>query len=191
MYLLASVVVTMLAYAAVALVYARGRLVIPARTPTLREVGIAGGAVLAMLAVNIGGQFVVGLFGLEAAPSSVADIAVGAPVFLLALAAVALLLNGPAEELLFRGAVQGRLRRAFGPVGAVIGASLPFAAIHFFAVVGTVGAGLVSVAIIALVAVVLGAIYEYTDNIVVPALAHGVYNAVLFVAAYLAVVGAF
>jgi hypothetical protein len=46
-------------------------------------------------------------------------------------------------------------------------------------------------AIIFGVAVVLGALYEYTDNVVVPALAHGAYNAVLFVTSYVVLVGAF
>jgi hypothetical protein len=180
----------MLGYAAVALLYARNRLAIPVRLPTRRELGLAVDAVLAMLALNVGAQVVVGTLGLEAAPSGVVDLTAGVPEVLLVFAVVALLVNGPAEELLFRGAVQGRLRRAFGPTAAVVLASVPFAAIHIFAVVGTLGAGLVSVGIIFLVALVLGALYEYTGNIVVPALAHGVYNAVLFVGAYLFLVGA-
>lgn len=189
-YAVASVVATMLGYAAVALLYARNRLAIPVRRPTGRELGLAVGAVLAMLALNVGSQVVLGALGLEAAPSSVVDLTGGVPEVMLVFAAVALLVNGPAEELLFRGAVQGRLRRAFGPAAAVLFASVPFAAIHIFAVVGTLGAGLVSVGIIFLVALVLGALYEYTGNVVVPALAHGVYNAVLFVGAYLFLVGA-
>lgn len=189
-YAVASVVVTMLGYAAVALLYARDRLAIPVRRPTTRELGLAAGAVVAMLALNLGAQAVLGALGLEAAPSSIVDLTAGIPEVMLVFAVVALLVNGPAEELLFRGAVQGRLRKAFGPVAAVVLASVPFAAIHLFAVVGTLGAGLVSVGIIFLVALVLGALYEYTGNVVVPALAHGVYNAVLFVAAYLYLVGA-
>jgi membrane protease YdiL (CAAX protease family) len=189
-YAVASVVATMLGYAAVALVYARNRLAIPVRWPTRRGFGLAVGAVLAMLMVNIGAQAVLGALGLEAAPSDVLELTGGIPEVLLVFAVVALLVNGPAEELLFRGAVQGRLRRAFGPAAAVLLASVPFAAIHIVAVVGTLGAGLVSVGIIFLVALVLGAVYEYTDNVVVPALAHGIYNAVLFVGAYLFLIGA-
>jgi hypothetical protein len=189
-YAVASVVATMLGYAAVALLYARNRLAIPVRRPTRRELAVAVGAVVAMLALNVGTQVVLAALGFEAAPSGVLDLTGGVPEVLLVFAVVALLVNGPAEELLFRGAVQGRLRRAFGPAAAVLLASIPFAAIHIFAVVGTLGAGLVSVGIIFLIALVLGAIYEYTGNVVVPALAHGVYNAVLFVGAYLFLVGA-
>ena len=57
--------------------------------------------------------------------------------------------------------------------------------------VGALGAGLLSVTLIFGVALVLGALYEYTGNIVVPELAHGAYNAVLFVVAYVTIVGAF
>jgi membrane protease YdiL (CAAX protease family) len=46
----------------------------------------------------------------------------------------------------------------------------------------------VSAAIILVVAVVLGVVYEYTNNIVVPALVHGLYNATLISLAYLALV---
>lgn len=187
----ATVVLTMLGYAAVALLYARGRLAIPAVLPTRRQLGYVAVAVVGMLLINVGGQFLVSFAGLQAAPSSVTLLVGETPELLLVLAVVALLLNGPAEELLFRGAVQGRLRQAFGPVAAVVGASALFASIHLFAVVGALGAGLVSVAIIFGVALVLGALYEYTGNVVVPALAHGAYNAVLFVTSYAVLVGAF
>lgn len=188
---LASVVLTMLGYAAVALLYARGRLAIPAVRPTRRHLGFAAAAAVGMLAINVTGQFLASVAGLEAAPSSIMLLVGETPELLLAFAVVALLLNGPAEELLFRGAVQGRLRQAFGPAVAIVGASVLFASIHLLAVVGALGAGLVSVALIFGVALVLGALYEYTGNVVVPALAHGVYNAVLFVAAYATIVGAF
>lgn len=187
----ATVVLTMLGYAAVALLYARGRLAIPAVRPTRKHLGWAALAVLGMLVINVGGQALASLAGLEAAPSSITLLVGETPELLLVFAAVALLLNGPAEELLFRGAVQGRLRQAFGPAAAIVGASVLFASIHLFAVVGALGAGLVSVALIFGISLALGALYEYTGNVVVPALAHGVYNAVLFTVAYVAIVGGF
>lgn len=48
----------------------------------------------------------------------------------------------PIEELLFRGAIQGRLRRAFGPTGAIVGASARFACVHVLNFTGPVGGGL-------------------------------------------------
>jgi hypothetical protein len=187
----ATVVLTMLGYAAVALLYARGRLAIPAVRPSRRHLGLAVAAVVGMLVINIAGQYVASLAGLQAAPSSITLLIGETPELLLVFAVVALLLNGPAEELLFRGAVQGRLRKAFGPAAAIVGASALFASIHLFAVVGALGAGLVSVALIFGISLALGALYERTGNVVVPALAHGAYNAVLFVTAYVAIVSGF
>ncbi|MFB6176197.1 MAG: lysostaphin resistance A-like protein, partial [Halobaculum sp.] len=82
--------------------------------------------------------------------------------------------------LLFRGIVQGEVRRALGPAAAVAFASLLFGAIHYTGVSGTPGERLVYVGVAALLGCVLGVLYEYSDNLAVPALAHGSYNAVLF-----------
>jgi membrane protease YdiL (CAAX protease family) len=56
-------------------------------------------------------------------------------------------------------------------------------------VVGTVGATLVSVGLVTAVSLVLGYVYERTDNLVVPAAVHGFYNATLLVVAYVSLVG--
>ena len=188
---LASVVATMLAYAALGYAYARRYLGgLPARVPSARGLGLVVGATLFALALALGLGALLTLAGVEAAPSGLFELYADTPLFLLALAAVALLVNGPAEEILFRGAVQGRLRRSFGPVGAVGVASVLFAAIHVVAVVGTLGAALASAGIILAVALVLGVVYEVTDNIVLPSLIHGLYNATLMTIAYLSLVGA-
>nr|WP_233265024.1 CPBP family intramembrane glutamic endopeptidase [Halomarina oriensis] len=106
-------------------------------------------------------------------------------MLLLLLVPLSLVLVGPGEELFYRGVVQGWLRESFGPVGAVLTASVLFASIH---VPGLVGASATSVvatlAIITFLAVYLGALYEYTGNLVVPALVHGLYNATQFLLAY-------
>jgi membrane protease YdiL (CAAX protease family) len=188
--LLASTVLTMAGYAAVGLWYARRYgLAIPLRLPTRRDVGwIAGGTLLALAGVTVA---LVGLaaLGIEAAPNAVGGFGEAMPVLFLALAALSVLAIGPAEELLFRGAVQGRLRETVGPVGAVLGAGALFASVHAFAVVGTLGATLTTVAVIFVLSLVLGVAYERTRNIVVPALLHGLYNATLFVAAYAGAAG--
>ena len=189
-FLVASAALTMVGYALVALVYARryGR-PIPARVPTRRDLGwVAGGTVLALVTVTALSVLVSAL-GVEAAPNAIGVVGSERPVLLLALAALSLVAVGPAEELLFRGAVQGRLREAFGPVGAVLGASAVFAAAHAVAVVGTVGATLVTISILMVTSLVLGAAYERTRNVVVPALLHGLYNATLLVLTYVSVVG--
>lgn len=185
-YALASVVLTMVGYAALGLWYARRYLGgLPAAVPTGRTLGLTTLATVAALILSVGLSLLLAAAGVQAAPSGALVLFESTPVFLLALALVALLVNGPAEEILFRDAVQGRLRRAFGPVGAIAVASLLFAAIHIVAVVGTLGAALVSAGVILVVALVLGVVYEYTNNIVVPALVHGLYNATLITLAYI------
>lgn len=118
----------------------------------------------------------------------IAEIGLEEPWLLLLLIPASFLLIGPGEELLFRGIVQGRLREVFGPVPSVLVASAFFAGIHFTALVGGSTAGNVARLTVLLVpALVLGATYEYTDNLVVPALIHGLYNATLFGLLYVAV----
>jgi len=185
-----SLAATMIGYAAVGLGYARrSSLSIPARVPGFRGIGWAvGGAVAAIVLVSAVVALVQAL-GLEPAPNAVGEVGADAPVFFLVAAVLSVLLVGPGEEILFRGAVQGRLRRAFGPVGAIAGASALFAGIHALAVVGSIGATLVTVSILFVPSIVLGAAYERTRNIVVPALLHGLYNATLLAGAYVAAAG--
>lgn len=188
--LLASTVLTMAGYAAVGLWFVRRYgVAIPVRRLTRRDVGwIAGGTLIALAGVTLS-LVTLAALGIEAAPNAIGGFGEETPVVFLALAALSVVAIGPAEELLFRGAVQGRLRATVGPVGAVLGAGALFASIHAFAVVGTLGATLTTVAIIFVFSMVLGVAYERTRNIVVPALLHGCYNATLFVFAYVGTAG--
>jgi hypothetical protein len=183
--LVASVVLTMVGYALVGGLYARRYLGgIPLRMPTRTDAAwVLGGTVVALVAVVALSVALAGA-GIEAAPNSIGVIGEGTPAVFLALAVVAILFIGPGEELLFRTAIQGRLRRVFGPTGAVVGASILFAGIHALAVVGSLGATLTSVGVIAVVSLVLGVAYERTRNLAVPALVHGLYDAVLLVVTY-------
>jgi membrane protease YdiL (CAAX protease family) len=118
--------------------------------------------------------------GVEPAQNNVAVLAEQDATVLLVLIPLAFLVIGPGEELLYRGAVQGRLREAFGAPAAIGVASLLFAAIHFVALGGPTSGRFLTIGLLFLPATVLGAAYEYSGNLVVPALMHGAYNAVLF-----------
>lgn len=155
--------------------------------PTRGELGATALAVLAMLAAATGLAAVVSRRFPET--GSVFDGLAATPALLLVLAVVSVLLVAPAEELLFRGAIQGRLRRSFGPVGAVVGASALFASVHLVNYTGPLPGVLAFVAVIGAVSLVLGWLYEHTGNLAAPVLAHGLYNAVLFVAGYATLVG--
>ena len=77
----------------------------------------------------------------------------------------------------------------FGPGLAIGLASVVFAGLHWVALTGGSPAGnLAALGVLLVPAIVLGAAYEYTGNIVVPALIHGFYNATLFTLLYVVVV---
>jgi membrane protease YdiL (CAAX protease family) len=165
---------------------------VPVAVPsTRREVGwILGGTTLAVT-IGAGGSVLLTQLGVtDEVASVIGDVAAANPVVLLILAGLSLVLVAPAEELLFRGVIQGRLRRAFGPVAAVVGATFLFAVIHVanFTSGGAVGV-LAILGVLALAATVFGAAYERTRNLAVPILIHGLYNTVLVVASYVALVG--
>ncbi|EMA40689.1 CPBP family intramembrane glutamic endopeptidase [Halococcus hamelinensis] len=108
------------------------------------------------------------------------------PTLALYLIALSFLATGPGEEILFRGGVQGILRRVFSPVPAVLLSSALFGIAHATATIaasGLAGAGGYVVSTF-LLGLILGGLYEYTDNLLVPALIHGAYNAVTFAQLY-------
>jgi membrane protease YdiL (CAAX protease family) len=100
------------------------------------------------------------------------------------------LLVGPIEELLFRGVVQGVLRRSFGVRVGIVVASGLFGLVHWVAVSGGPTEKFAYVAIAGTLGIVLGVLYERTETILAPGLAHGVYNSVLFVIQYVGATGA-
>jgi hypothetical protein len=191
-FLVTSLVATQLAFLAVGLAYVGWRLGTDAlglRLPTRREAGWIGGATLAALAVAALTTALGGVLGVEPTRSVLEPYIVADPTVLLVLGALSVVLVAPAEELLFRGAIQTRIGRAFGPVLTVGLSSLLFASIHVFNFVGGSTGVLFATGTIFAVGVVLGTAYERTGNLAVPVLVHGVYNAVLFVTAYVTTVG--
>ena len=179
------------AFGGVALFYLRirGRSLrsLGVRVPSLRELLIVIGGYAAAFVAAVTGAVVVSATGAPAGENQVAEFASADPAVLLWLVPASLLLIGPGEELLFRGIVQGRLRETFAPISGVVLASALFAAINYVALTGGAGGRLVTVTILFFPALVFGAVYEVTDNLVVPSLVHGSYNATLFAFAYLAI----
>lgn len=157
--------------------------------PDRRQALLAVGSVVVLLAVQYGLLAVLSSVGVLPVQNRAIDPATHAPAYFLAMVFVSVLVVGPAEELLFRGAIQGVLRRGWGVRPAIVGASLLFGLIHYSVGAGTPGERLAYVAIAFLLGGMLGYLYEYTGNLVVPAVAHGGYNAVAFATQYLEAVG--
>ena len=157
------------------------------RRPTARDAVVAAVGSIGLIAAGYGILFAFSAAGL--APSTNRALQ-NPPGYFLLMIPLSFLTVAVGEELLFRGVVQGELRRALGPAGAIAGASLLFGLLHYLAGTGTATERLVYVAVAALLGVGLGAMYEYTDTLVVPVAVHGAYNAVQFAAQYLTATGA-
>jgi uncharacterized protein len=185
-----SIVLTQgVAFGGVALLYlalVRGRVRVPLRWPTVKDLQwMVGGSALALAALVVGG-LAVSLLGLEVGAHQVQEIGMTDPEIFALLIPLSFLLIGPGEELLFRGVIQGRLRQAFGPVSAVSIAALIFAAVHITALTGPMQARIAGIAVLLLPSLVFGLSYERSRNIAVPAVIHGTYNATLLALSYYA-----
>ncbi|MFO7792133.1 MAG: type II CAAX endopeptidase family protein [bacterium] len=168
----------------VAYIYIRRRKVtVPFEAPSRSDLFHIGGGIVIALATAIGFSQLLLYFDLM--PESVLEeIAETSPIFLIVLAILSVVLIAPAEELLFRGAIQGKLREHFTPIPAITTASLLFGSLHFLNYGGDILPIILSTLLIVVIGGIMGWLYERTNNIVVPILVHGIYNFVLLVPNY-------
>ena len=94
----------------------------------------------------------------------------------ITLGAAAILLAPVAEEVLFRGILYPAIKQAGFPRLALWGTVLLFAGVHM---------NLVTFVPLAVLALVLTALYERTDNLLAPIAAHALFNALNFVTLFL------
>jgi membrane protease YdiL (CAAX protease family) len=192
--LVSAIALQAIGFGGVALLYVgyteRGRRLIRAHMPDLRELGYLVGGIIAVLLGWIGTTFVINRIGIRPAESAI-TANIQDPIFLLILIPVSIFIVGPAEELMFRGLVQGRIKLAIGPVEAIIVASAIFASIHSVGLIGSPMQMIATLSVIFVLALVLGSLYELTGNLVVPAVVHGLFNSIQFFFAYLIAVGYF
>ena len=154
------------------------------RRPTLRDLGwMLGGSVL-VLVLYFGVVATAVAAGVPMARSGISVAGQANPTILLLIAVLSFLLIGPMEELFFRGIVQGTMREVLPAAPAVVLASVTFAAIHYLTLVGPLAGKLVLVGSLLVTSLVFGVAYERTGNLLVNAVIHGTYNAVLLLLAY-------
>lgn len=162
--------------------------------PSARDLAWAVIATFGLFATLGIALFVVQQLGLTPTEHSVSKTAEENPQVLLLLVPLSVIVTGPAEELLYRGIIQTRLREVFGMGSAIAVASTVFALVHIpaYALGSGFNIGLATVlGILLILGAFLGTVYEYTDNLVVPAVAHGLYNAVVFGSNYVDELGIF
>jgi uncharacterized protein len=159
-------------------------LTVPIARPSRNDLKYTGvGIVSALVFATIAGG-VLGWLGLT--PEAVlGEVITENPVMAIWLIVLSIFVVAPAEEYLFRGVIQGRLRKTFTAPVAILVASLLFGSLHFGNYVGSLGTVVGWTLLIAGVGVIMGVIYERTGNLTVPVIAHAVYNVVLFGIGYL------
>lgn len=131
-----------------------------------------GGALLGALV----GAGLAWLFGTTPAPTSAGTAAEAGPLAAVAVLVLGLFVVAPVEELVFRGLVQGAAGEYSEPAGIVAGAVL-FAAYHANTLSGSPTRVLAALAGLLVTGLALGVVRSRSGNLVVPALAHGLYNA--------------
>ena len=193
-FIVSVVILQLLFFTGVSLAYLRYRGLsladVGVRAPTLEGwivLGVGFVGMIVLWLVGSIGSFVVGQrLGIEREPQAIFDIAQQDPFIFLLLGALSLLIVGPAEELLFRGVIQTRLRETFGIAVGITVATAIFAVIHITGF-GTLEAGLLGVSVLFFVGFVLAFAYEYTGNLVVVAIMHGLFNATQAALGYIGV----
>ena len=160
---------------------------VPVRRPTRQDLTWLVGGFFGLLGLFVAVSGLLSVLGIQGADSAIVAQGSDQPIYFLYLIPVTILLVGPTEELIFRGVVQGLFRRAYGSGFAIAAASAVFAAVH---VTSYSGDGLLAtLATVLVLGGVLGVVYEKSENLVVPAVIHGLFNTVQFVAVYATTTG--
>lgn len=156
------------------------------RRPTRRDALWTVAGFLGLIVTSAALGEVIAALGLESAQNQVILTGRDHPLLFLVMVPVTLLFVAPGEELVFRGVVQGQFRRAYGALPAVVIASLLFGVSHSGALSGS---GKVTYLLVATVlGLLLGAVYEYTENVLIPVAIHAAWNSLLYLSEWLRVV---
>jgi membrane protease YdiL (CAAX protease family) len=162
--------------------------------PDRREWGYVVVGTVLLLVSNVAISAAFGWLGVESTTHSIIRAARDAPEMLLVLVPLSYLVVGPGEELLYRNVVQKSLTEEFSPAGAIVVATAIFAAVHLPAYADPSGSALATLntlAVVFVLSLILGTVYERTGNLVVSALVHGSFNAIAFLVTYAELTGVF
>jgi len=148
-----------------------------------------GGFIGLLLVLLLSAELLAGL-GIPSSRSGVFESdAEPRPELFLAVLPVSALLVGPTEELLFRSVIQRSLYSSFTRASAVVLSSILYAAIYLPAyATAPFSVALAGLTLAFTLSLVLAVTYARTDNILVPALIHGAFNAFQYAVLYVAVI---
>ncbi|PAU83517.1 CPBP family intramembrane metalloprotease domain-containing protein [Halorubrum salipaludis] len=157
------------------------------RRPSIVESVIALiGPILVIVTVLVVSSVVL-LVGPEPAQNQGAQTTLENPSIIPIMIVAMLLVVGPCEELLFRGVIQSRARETLSAVPAILLAASVFAPAHIVSLSGGVSAMLTTISLLFVPSLIFGAVYEYTENLVVVAVMHGLYNSLLLTIGYIVI----
>lgn len=153
------------------------------RRPTRRDLAVVAGGIAVLVVAIVALEAVLSQVGLAPDENLAVETGRENPELFLYYVPIVIFLNAPAEELLFRGVVQGLFRRAYGVVPGILAAAAIFGAIHYLALAGD-GSAAAYVGIAFASGIVLGALYEYTENLLVPIVVHAAWNVLVYLNLY-------
>ncbi|EMA12081.1 CPBP family intramembrane glutamic endopeptidase [Haloarcula marismortui] len=158
--------------------------------PGLRDIGYSVGGVVVLMVALFGFSYLIQALGLEAARSSVEELAREDPSFLLVMVPLAFLTIAPSEEFIYRNLIQKYLYDDFGEFQAIILTSAVFGVVHFGQyAAGTPTQTVLSLLLVFVLSTLLGLSYLKTENLLVPIFIHGAFNAIQFLTLYIEITG--
>lgn len=158
--------------------------------PTRWETVVIVAGFMLLVLVMMLAELLFAVFDVDTAENVAVERGMENPELFLVLLPIQFFLTAPGEELLFRGVVQGLVRSAYGIVPGVLLAAGIFALFHMPALLGG-GGDIVPVLLVLFTSgVVLGFLYEFTGNLVVPVVVHALWNVLVFGTNYLEAVDA-
>jgi membrane protease YdiL (CAAX protease family) len=158
---------------------------IDARILNKRHIITIIGLIFVMLTFQVFFNGLIQIIGVETAENTVVDSGLEDPTFYLYMIPVMVLFVGPIEEFIFRGVIQDTFTEKINfKIGLIVASSL-FGLIHLTSVMGATYEAMLYVISSGILGIMLGYYYQKTRNIVVPMVAHGVYNSILMLILYL------
>lgn len=146
----------------------------------VRDAGVMIGLAFLMLIAGAIGTLISTTLGVETAENTVQTTLESDVRNVYAFILLSIFVIGPMEELFYRGTVQKHFTSVFSDIQAVVLAALVFSLVHIPSLIGDGPASFVPyLAVLFVGGLAFGYAYYRTQNLAVPMIGHGLYNALL------------
>ena len=158
----------------------KGKEFVKVRYPSGEGLKLAGIATVGLFVFVLSLEFISTLLEIQPPANEITEQATVSPELISVLIVLNWVLVAPAEELLFRGVIQSRLKIDFDVKWAIFLTAVIFTSIHVPNVAGFTSGLIIPLMIWFTAGVVLGYVFEKTESIVTVIIIHGVYNTAIF-----------